>query len=262
MVLNHNDQSTIRQYLLRQLSEEQQQELERRFLIDDDLFEEVEVTETELIDEYVAGELNPEEREQFEQHFLTTPQRARELEFARVLKRYADSRSDSRSDSAVHFPPVQLHSRTSQSWWSFGENSGWLRAAAVVALVAVVAAIAWFALPRTSSPPTLATLNLTLSSSNRAAGVAVPNVKLPSEGLKLVLKLPDGSAPTTNYRARLLSEDGETRMLEIAERTGQSVSVVVPAQQLKPGAYAVKLITLTDNGTELPLNGNYFFTVE
>ena len=261
MALNHNDQSAIRQYLLRQLSDEQQQELERRFLIEEDLFEELEISETQLIDEYVAGELNPEERELFEQHFLTTPQRERDLEFARTLKRYAVSRRDSRSASPVQFP-AQLHSRPSQSWWSRGENSGWLRAAAVVALVAVVAAIAWFALSPTSSPQTFATLNLTISTSNRAEGVAVPQVQLPSGGLKLVLKLPDGSPPTTDYRARLVSEDGETRMLEISERNAESVSVVVPAQQLKRGPYAVKLITLTDNGAELPLNGSYFFTVE
>ena len=261
MTLNHNDQSAIRQYLLRQMSDEQQQELEQRVLIEDDLFEELEVSETQLIDEYVAGELNPEEREQFEQHFLTTAKRESDLEFARVLKRYTVSRGRARSDSLAHFPPVQPPWRTSQSWWSSGEASGWLRAAAVVAFVAVLAATLWFALDRSPSPQ-LATLNLTLSTSNRAEGVAVPRVQLPSEGLKLVLKLPDGSAPTTNYRARLLSEDGETRTFEIAERNAQSVSVVVPAQQLKRGPYALKLITLTENGAELPLNGSYFFTVE
>lgn len=262
MALNHNDQSAIRQYLLSQLSGEQQQELEQRVLIEDDLFDELELCETLLIDEYVAGELNPEEREQFEQHFLITPKRERDLAFARVLKRYAVSHSDSRSDSVAHVPPFRPYPRASQSWWSGGESSRWLHAAAVVALVVVVAAIAWFALSHTSSPRPLATLNLTISASNRAEGLAVPKVQLPSDGLKLVLKLPDGSPPRTIYRARLLNEDGETRALETAERDAQSISVVVPAQQLKRGPYAVKLITLTNDGMELPLNGSYFFTVE
>lgn len=262
MALNHNDQSAIRQYLLRQLSDEQEQDLERRVLIEDDLFEELEVSETQLIDEYVAGDLNLEERKQFEEHFLTTDKRERDLEFARVLRRYAVSRGDSPANTSTYLPAVQLHPRTSQSSWSVGDNAGWLRAAAVVVLVALVVTIAWFALPRTSSPRRLATLNLTLSTSNRAEGVAVPQVQLPSEGLKLVLKLPDDSTLQTSYRARLLSEDGEMRMLEIAERDAQSISVVVPAQQLKRGQYAVKLITLTDKGAELPLNGSYFFTVE
>jgi hypothetical protein len=85
---------------------------------------------------------------------------------------------------------------------------------------------------------------------------------LPSEGLKLVLKLPDGLTPTAGYRARLLSGDGEVKTVEIVDRDTQSVSAVIPAGQLKPGPYAVKLFTLGAEGTEQPINGSYFFTVE
>ena len=46
MTLNRNDLIMIRQYLLGQLEEEQQQVIEQRLLTEDDFFEELEVTET------------------------------------------------------------------------------------------------------------------------------------------------------------------------------------------------------------------------
>ena len=269
MALKENDQNEIRQYLLGQLSDEQQQAMERRFVVEDDIFEELEASETQLIDEYAAGELDEAARRQVEQHFMTRPGRERDLAFARIFRRYVNSRTDSRSgskaDSQSAAKPANFYidhpnQRTAQAWC---ENSGWLlRAAATVAVVALIAAIAWFALPRTSTPRTLATLNLTLSAGNRAEGVSASKVALPSEGLKLVLRLPDGSTPTTGYRARLLSGDGEVKTLEIVDRDAQTVSAVIPAGLLKPGPYAVKLLTLAADGSEQPINGSYFFTVE
>ncbi len=88
MAQNHDDQNTIRQYLLKGLDEDQQQRIEKRLLTEDDLFEELEIAEDELIDEYLAEKLSEDERERFEQNFLRTPHRNQKLRFARALRRH------------------------------------------------------------------------------------------------------------------------------------------------------------------------------
>jgi anti-sigma factor RsiW len=76
------------QYLLGQLPEEEQAELERRYLADDTLFEELLAVEDDLRDAYVRGELSRPDREAFEEKLLTAPRQQQEQEFARTLCRY------------------------------------------------------------------------------------------------------------------------------------------------------------------------------
>lgn len=87
MARNHNDQNAVRQYLLRQLSDDEQQIIEQRLLTEDDLFEELEIAEDELIDGYVAEQLSDDDRRKFEQNFLVAPERKQKLRFAEALKR-------------------------------------------------------------------------------------------------------------------------------------------------------------------------------
>ena len=57
MALNDQDQARIRDYLLGHLSDEEQEKIETRLMTEDDLFEELEISKTELVEEYRAGEL-------------------------------------------------------------------------------------------------------------------------------------------------------------------------------------------------------------
>ena len=74
MALNHNDQTRIRQFLLGRLSETEQQKLEERLMIEDDLFQELEISKSELVEEYCANELNHEDNQWFERNFLASPE--------------------------------------------------------------------------------------------------------------------------------------------------------------------------------------------
>jgi anti-sigma factor RsiW len=80
------------QYLLGQLPEEEQAELERRYLADDTLFEELLAIEDDLRDAYVRGELSRPDHEAFEQRLLTAPPQKQDQEFARTLFRYLGER--------------------------------------------------------------------------------------------------------------------------------------------------------------------------
>src|SRR5215203_2410185 len=87
---NNHEQDTVRRYLLKDLSDAEQQHIEFRLLTDDSFANELEIAEDELIDEYLANELSRAERKSFEKNFLTNPERNRKLQSGQALKRYFD----------------------------------------------------------------------------------------------------------------------------------------------------------------------------
>ncbi len=104
----------IVEYLLGNLSPEEQTEFEQRFMEDDELFERIVVIEEELIDDYAREVLSPRERDLFEKNFLTSPERRRKVEIARSLIDWA---CRSRGEEAPEAPPAV--SRRWSSWiWS------------------------------------------------------------------------------------------------------------------------------------------------
>jgi hypothetical protein len=87
MVVSSDQGKRMAQYLLGQLPEEEQAELERQYLADDTLFEELLSIEDDLRDSYARGELSSTDREAFEQRLLTAAYQKGEQEFARTLCR-------------------------------------------------------------------------------------------------------------------------------------------------------------------------------
>ena len=103
-------------YLLGELSEQEQLQLEEQYFGDDDWFEQFLAIEEELIDDYVQGQLSRRERERFEKYFLTTPQRRERVEFAKALKQYtAEEQKASAPASAAPSPQPE-------PWWRFFLN--------------------------------------------------------------------------------------------------------------------------------------------
>jgi hypothetical protein len=89
MVANHNSEKLIARYLLGELSEEQQVEIEDRAFADKDYLATITAVENDLIDEYVRRELSERERQQFEKRFLASAERRKRVEFARALANLA-----------------------------------------------------------------------------------------------------------------------------------------------------------------------------
>jgi len=80
-----SDQTWQVKYLLGNLSEKEQVQVEDRAFADADYLSALEATEADLIDAYVRGELSQSDRRSFEFRFLTSPERRRKVEFARAL---------------------------------------------------------------------------------------------------------------------------------------------------------------------------------
>lgn len=258
--MTHLEPEDIKQYLLGDASPQTQQAIEERLLTEESFLEELSLAEEELIDDYVGGELSAAERERFEQHFLCTPERQRKLRFAQTFTRYS-------SEKGVMKPAETLQARPTlverlRAFWR--GQPVLLRAATAFTVLAILAGAWWFSFPRTSSPKTFASLSLTISASNRAEGVQASKVSLPlkADALKISLRLPEGSTQATRHRVELLDEKREAKTLEITDRDENSVSVVIPADQLARGLYALRLYTIQADGAEQRIAGNYFFTAE
>jgi hypothetical protein len=76
-------------YLLGDLPEKEQTELERRYFGDDELFDRVLATDGDLAAAYLNAELSTGEREAFERRLLCSPRGREKVEFAAAKKRLA-----------------------------------------------------------------------------------------------------------------------------------------------------------------------------
>jgi hypothetical protein len=83
-----DEQRIFRNHLLHELEEEEQDQLEERFLTDKEFGRLLAIAEADLIDDFVAGALSESESERFRKHFLTTPARLEKLKFAMALDMY------------------------------------------------------------------------------------------------------------------------------------------------------------------------------
>lgn len=85
MSANLNEE-LIARYLLGELTEEQQVEIEDRAFSDEEYLASITSVEDDLIDEYVRGGLSAAKRQRFESRFLASAERRKRVEFARALR--------------------------------------------------------------------------------------------------------------------------------------------------------------------------------
>src|SRR5215217_8085598 len=87
MAADLNNEKFIARYLLGELSEEQQVEIEDRAFADKEYVASITAVENDLIDEYVRHELSETDRRNFESRFLASADRRKRVEFAKALAR-------------------------------------------------------------------------------------------------------------------------------------------------------------------------------
>lgn len=98
-------------YLLGQLSEQEEKRFEDSFFADDEVFEDLKISEAEVIDAYVAKELTEKQRKHLEQRLATSTRLQQRLAFARTL---AQSRTAAKSVPHMEGPH---HEVAFEPWW-------------------------------------------------------------------------------------------------------------------------------------------------
>jgi anti-sigma-K factor RskA len=76
----------LRRYLLGELSDEEQQKIEEKLLIDNEYVEQMLIAEEDLIDDYIGGRLPVSQQQAYKQLFPLTREGRRKIQVSRVLK--------------------------------------------------------------------------------------------------------------------------------------------------------------------------------
>jgi len=231
----------ITAYLLEELTEQESEQFEEQCFTQDEWPEQLDAAEQELIDAYLRNELTSDRKRRFQERYLTTDARKARVLAAKTIHQVLCPETVDKVSFLEKFQAFWRRSLVPQA------------AVAVLVLVAVVIVIL---VPR--SPKTFTQIELAMSSSDRATGAQSEKVSLPlsTEALEIHLKLPNPSADTSGYSVRWENTYGESRELKIESQDAQSVVVRIPANQLTPGSYLLRLLNKND------VVGNYFFTAE
>ena len=257
VIINSNEKNEVKLYLLGQLDQSAAERFELRLLTDAAFGEEFDVIVNEITDEYVGDELHADDRKRVQQYFLTSTERQNKLRFAsELLERAAIERAPA---SVVQAEPGMLE-RVRAFW---GNMALLTRFATTFAAIVIVAGVLLLTVPGTRTSGTYAVVNLTISNSERASGSEIKQVRLEpgSPGIQIELALPDQVPQSKNYRVELLDEKQATRNLRIEQQTEAKVIVVVPANEISPGSYIIRLYATNPDGAEQRIRGSYFFTV-
>jgi hypothetical protein len=247
MELSTNDQAKVRDYLLGRLTEEEQEKIEERLIVEDKLFEELEISKGELIEEYNADELPQKDREWFKDHYLASTEGRQRHAF--VLTLDFIKRSQPAPQPLTWFERLKGLVRTRP----------WVVAIATGTALVLIAAV--LIIPRSQTGSTSYAFNLNSTLTRRSSGdgryykvAADPNVY----ELRITLQLPEGATRGTDYRAEL-DDRSEKTSLKPVSHDANSVLVVIPTSSLHGGLYALRLYAVNGDGTEQLIPGEYLF---
>lgn len=267
----------FRKYLLHDLGESEQEEVELRLMTDKKFRGRLAMAQDDLIDDFVAGRLTGGESESFRRHFLTTPARVDKLSFAAALDRYVTAKPENarwfeRLAAALSVRPYAVAFTSALALLVLAAalylvpRTGWLgrdqdlrREFARVNRPVELAATSLSELSRSSAGVVALTLRENVVRED--AGHRTAEVEGGTKVVRLLLEVTSG--PYDSYRAELQDNDG--RELATAEGLkaldddgAQFVVVQLPAPRLPGGAYRLRLTGLGPGGRATDL-GPYPF---
>lgn len=249
MALSNNDQARVREYLLGNLSDQDQEKLEERLMTEDDLFEELEISKGELIEEYRTGGLTEAEHRWFERNYLATVEGKERYTFVAAL-------------DCVERPAPLPAPGFFERLVSAMRIPRWSLVPAAVGLVVVIAAVLILR-PGPQTPVAITLTNTALSRGNGDTNALPLKITLPSNTseVRASLSLPKSFPPQTSFRA-LLDNRTEKTPVKVTGYNDNNVSVVIPGKDLPPGEYALELTAILMDGTEVAIPGDYRFVVD
>lgn len=258
-IIINEEKNEVKRYLLGQLDEADQERLELRLLTDAAFSEEFDTVVDEIADQYVGNELDREERKRVEQYFLASSERQQKVQFASELLKHAEAE---RGERRVVVPSSLGIFERLRLLWTAQPFS--YRTAATVFTIVIVAGLTFLSWPRGPASGNYASVTLHIGASDRAGGAETKSVRLEPghAGIRIELTLPEQSTQAKNYRVELLDEQQRPRNLPVAERTANSVIVMIPANEISRGSYIIHLHAVNADATEQRIRGSYSFNVE
>jgi len=228
-------------YLLEELTEEEAERFEEECFAQEESPDEIEAVENDLIDDYLRNQLAPERRQRFEEKYLNNAVRRERVEMAKSFLRVVAPIKPSWTERFVN------------SWKVYHLIPQ------IAASVAAVVIIALLVIPSTVIP-----LTLSITPADRANSVAPKTIPLPPRNatLRVSLTLPEPSSPGMVYHIQWQDVRRDLGALTAVSQDSRSITVDIPARTLDHGRYSLNLYKLNPDGTQMRVNGAYYFNVE
>jgi hypothetical protein len=232
---------TMKSYLLGSLNDSRRGQLEERLLSDGELFEELLISEDELVDQYVAGRLTDREKRQFELHFLITDDRQRKFQFGRTFNKYLEVNDNSKSAAADARHPEPFPNQP--AFWSIRRP---IIAFSVVALLCFgILAAYWIVARREAGSVGAIHVVALVPGGARSPGVGLPRIQIPEGTTTLEIHLAVPELKFDKYMAELRSHQtgvSEVQSVKTHEDSGKkSVIFQIRTDVLPVDDYQLKL---------------------
>ena len=238
--------------------------MELRLLSDPAFCEEFDVVVDEISIRYVAGGFEGDEKDRVERYFLRAPERQNKVKvMCELMHESVVTRGEQPSPKPVPVADDGLFARLRRFWIA---EPLMFRFAATMALILIVAGIVFLGRSGRQASVSYATLVLASSNAERGqepAANQVQSIKL-EQGigeLRIQLLLPSQATPAKGYRAEFLPPYA-AKTLTVKSQDSRSVTVAVPAVELTPDRYAIRLFAIYADGREEKVSGSYIFRVE
>lgn len=257
-----DDEGVLRRYLLGTSNQSEQNLVEERLLRDTNFYQEILISEDEVIDEYLTNELSAVEKDHFEKNFLITPERFQKVRFARSLSKYIKEVADSQPDASLD----QKASEPSTSRSLFGllafQNPLARYAFAALVLLAIGGGV-WFALrsTQTTIPTGQNVMAITLTPGLTRGSGQTGDIKLSRDFEVLQLRLTLPADEYQSYQAELVREGRTVLIKEDLEpeiTTGKFLILNLDPRDLPAGDYQIRVIGNLPNQSSERLQGYQF----
>jgi hypothetical protein len=137
------EEQMLRQYLLDELGEDEQEYFEERFITSRDFKERALIAEDELVEDYLSGHLSEAEKKSFVSHFLSTPEQRRKVRIAASLRKHMAASQPAHPTEAggeVRSPSVTERVVVSRPFWG---NPWVLVPASLTLVLTIVLGLVW-----------------------------------------------------------------------------------------------------------------------
>ena len=241
----------LTEYLLGRLPEAGRENLENRYVADEDLYQELLIAEHDLIDEYVMGDLTDAARRDFEAAYLASERRKRLVDFSRALLQRAGSpREWPMPRSRILAMAAVLLIAVLGAWWAlrFRPSAGRVAGTPQVQRV-----------PIPVRPPSIFAVAL---APGLLRGETQKQVAIPRDADQVRLELMLDATAAREYRASLRTAEGREVWSSIASPPNSSavLPIVIPAEVLVRADYVLRLSVPGSRGKSAPA-AEYFFRV-
>jgi hypothetical protein len=291
------DERMLIDYLLGNLPEPKQEEVEDRAFADRSYLAAIQAAEADLIDAYVRGDLSDPERRQFELRFFASPVRRKKVEFARTLAKIAGEEARIKAearpslwrrmlpwDRPLHFAAAMgaLLCAAAVSWLTVENRAMRTQVADLqsrgselkrqtTSLSAQLAeerarSAKVAAQPKPTIPQALVASLILARGTSRSQDVPSQLVLTPGAKLVQIEVQLEPRDDFPRFRGELRTSGGDEVLTRAGLRPrrasgGFTVSVDIPASALPPGQYELALKGVTASGSERDV-GYYQFGVK